>query len=439
MIRPMRGVAHIATVLVAAAIVAAPAARAGAQASPGEETSYLIRGGTVVNPGGQRMSNTNILVRNNRIVQVGGSSTSTDAKVIDAAGKFIYPGMIDANTGLGLQEVGGIATMSLRSELGQFNPHIRALVALNVESELLGVTRMNGVTSVVTSPTGGTISGQATLINTAGWTWEDLAVLRTAGIIINLPGGGGGGRGGGGGGGRGGGGAPPNPNAMAELNEFMAESKDYEARRKAGSAKLDLVYEAMRPLFSKEVPALIPAGGEAPIKAAIEFGEKWGIRVVILGGSQAWRVRALLAQKNIPVILSSIQAVPGGDDAAYDEIYAQPGLLYEAGVKFAFSTGNGSNARHVPFHAALAMAYGLPADGALKALTIWPAEILGAEKEIGSIATGKLANFFITTGDPLDLRTQVTDVFIKGRQVPDDDRHNRLYLKYKARPLPVTP
>ena len=439
MIRPMRGVAHIATVLVAAAIVAAPAPRAGAQASPGEETSYLIRGGTVVNPGGQRMSNTNILVRNNRIVQVGGSSTSTDAKVIDAAGKFIYPGMIDANTGLGLQEVGGIATMSLRSELGQFNPHMRALVALNVESELLGVTRMNGVTSVVTSPTGGTISGQATLINTAGWTWEDLAVLRTAGIIINLPGGGGGGRGGGGGGGRGGGGAPPNPNAMAELNEFMAESKDYEARRKAGSAKLDLVYEAMRPLFSKEVPALIPAGGEAPIKAAIEFGEKWGIRVVILGGSQAWRVRALLAQKNIPVILSSIQAVPGGDDAAYDEIYAQPGLLYEAGVKFAFSTGNGSNARHVPFHAALAMAYGLPADGALKALTIWPAEILGAEKEIGSIATGKLANFFITTGDPLDLRTQVTDVFIKGRQVPDDDRHNRLYLKYKARPLPVTP
>jgi len=93
----------------------------------------------------------------------------------------------------------------------------------------------------------------------------------------------------------------------------------------------------------------------------------------------------------------------------------------------------------VPFHAALAMAFGLPADGALKALTIWPAEILGAEKEIGSIATGKLANFFITTGDPLDLRTQVTDVFIKGRQVPDDDRHNRLYLKYKARPLPVTP
>lgn len=222
---------------------------------------------------------------------------------------------------------------------------------------------------------------------------------------------------------------------MTDLNEFLQESKDYDARRTAGSAKQDLVYEAMRPLFSKTVPAIIPAGSEEAIKAAIAFGEKWGMRVVIQGGSQAWKVRTLLAQKNIPVILGSIQAAPG-DEQAYDEIYAAPGLLYEAGVKFAFSTGGGANARHVAFHAALAVAYGLPSDGALKALTIWPAEILGAEKDIGSIAQGKLANFFIVTGDPLDLRTQVTDVFIKGRLVPDDDRHNRLYLKYKARPLP---
>ena len=361
--------------------------------------------------------------------------------MIDAAGKFIYPGMIDANTGIGLTEIGGIAVMNLRSELGEFNPHMRALVALNVESEILGVTRMNGVTSVVTSPTGGTISGQATLINTAGWTWEDLAVLRSAGMMINLPGvGGGGGRGGGGGGRGGEGGAAPDVAAQtAELNQFMTESKEYDARRKAGLAKSDLVYEPMRPLLNREIPAMIPANGEAAIKQVVEFGDKWGIRVVILGGTGAWRVRTMLAQKNIPVILGSIQSNPSAD-MAYDEVYAQPGLLYEAGVKFAFSTGGGSNARHVPFHAALAVAYGLPADGALKALTIWPAEILGADKEIGTIAQGKLANFFITTGDPLDLRTQVTDVFIKGRQVPDDDRHHRLYIKYKARPLPrITP
>src|SRR5690606_33066451 len=135
-------------------------------------------------------------------------------------------------------------------------------------------------------------------------------------------------------------------------------------------------------------------------------------------------------------ILSSIESVPG-NNVPYDAIYAQPGLLYEAGVKFAFSTGSGSNARHVVFHAALATAYGLPPEGALKALTIWPAEIFGAEKEIGTIEQGKLANLFITDGDPFDLRTQVAEVFIKGRQVPKDDRHHRLYLKYKARPTQV--
>lgn len=218
----------------------------------------------------------------------------------------------------------------------------------------------------------------------------------------------------------------------------MTESRDYDKSRAAGSAKLDLIYEAMRPVFNKEIPAIIPCGNEASIRAAVAFGEKWGIRVVLQGASDAWKVRKFLAEKNIAVILGGIQSAPG-DDVPYDEIYAAPGLLYDAGVKFAFSTGGGANARHVAFHAALAMAYGLSADGALKALTIWPAEILGADKEIGSIAKGKLANLFITTGDPMDLRTQVVEVFIKGRMLADDDRHSRLYAKYKSRPLPIKP
>lgn len=429
---------HLKVGTLAAALAATVSGTAAAQAGAGEEGTYLIRGGTVVNPGGQRLANTNILVRNNRIVQIGAGVTAPEAKVIDAAGKYIYPGMIDANTGIGLTEIGGIGTMNLRSEMGQYNPHMKALVALNVESELLGVTRMNGVTTVVTSPTGGVISGQAAMINTAGWTWEDLSVVKSAGMVLNLPGAGGGGGRGGGGGGRGGPAPAMNTAAqMAELEGFLTASKEYDARRKAGSTKLDLIYESMRPLLNKEIPALIPAGGEAAIKSAIEFGEKWGLRVVIVGGAQSWRVRTLLAQKNVPVILSSIQAAPNAVGTPYDEIYAQPGLLAEAGVKFAFSTGGGSNARHVPFHASLAVAYGLKPDDALKALTIWPAEIMGAQREIGSIEQGKQANFFITTGDPMDLRTQVVEVFIKGRLLADDDRHSRLYLKYKARPLPV--
>lgn len=430
---------HVVTTALCAAVMFGSSRAASAQASPGEEGPFLIKGGTVVNADGQKMPNTDILIRNNRIVAIGAGATASNAKVIDAAGKFIYPGMIDANTGIGLQEIGGFQTMNLRSEMGQFNPHMRALVALNVESEILGVTRMSGVTSVVTSPTGGAISGQAALINTAGWTWEDLAVSKSAGMMINPPGlnGGGGGRGGGGGGfGRGGGAADPAAaaKASADFDSFMSTSKQYDAARTAGTAKLDLIYEAMRPVFRQEIPAIVAANSDTAIRGAIAFGEKWGVRVVISGGNDAWKVRKLLAEKNIPVILGSIESAPG-DDVPYDVIYAQPGLLYDAGVKFAFSTGNGSNARHVAFHAALAVAYGLKPEGALKALTIWPAEILGADKEIGSIAPGKLANLFITTGDPLDLRTQVVEVFIKGRQVPDDDRHNRLYHKYKARPV----
>lgn len=424
------------TQLAALAFAAALApAIAGAQAAPGKEGTYLVRGGTVVSPDGKKTV-ADILVRDNRIAQVGPGITASDATVIDATGKFIYPGMVDANTGMGLQEIGSVQTTNFRSELGQFNPQLKALVGLNVESEMLGTTRANGVTSVVTTPTGGMISGEATLINTAGWTWEDLAVTRDAGIVFTLPGAGGGGRGGGFGGR---GGAAMNPAALAkqvaDFNDFMQLAKDYDAGRAAGSTKLDLVYESMRPLFAKKLPALVNANTESQINDAIAFGDKWGVNVVIMGGHDAWKVRKTLAQKQVPVVLSSLEQAPS-DNEPYDVIYAQPGLLYDAGVKFAFSTGSGSNSRHVAFHAALATAYGLKPEGALKALTIWPAEIFKADREIGSIERGKLANFFITTGDALDLRTQVTGVFIKGRQVPPDDRSNRLYLKYKDRPLP---
>lgn len=432
----------LAATVLAVATLHAHAPMAGAQASPGKDGTYLIKGGSVVSPDGQKTV-ANILVRNNRIAQVGPNVTANDATVIDATGKLIYPGMVDANTGIGLSEIGSVQTTNFRSEMGQFNPQLKAVVGLQVESELLGVTRANGVTTVITTPTGGAIAGEATLINTAGWTWEDLAIVRDAGIVFTLPTVGGGGRGGrGGGGGRGRGGAA-DPAAQAQLvadfNDFMQQSKEYDAGRAAGSTKLDLIYEAMRPLFAKQVPALVNANTEKQINDAVAFGDKWGVRVVIMGGKEAWKVRKTLADKKIPVVLGSIEQAPE-DDESYDEIYANPGLLYDAGVKFAFSTGQGSNSRHVAFHAALAVAYGLKPEGALKALTIWPAEIFGADKEIGSIEPGKLANFFITTGDALDLRTQVTGVFIKGRQVPDDDRSHRLYLKYKDRPLPrITP
>src|SRR4051812_27608937 len=259
------------------AVLMAFASPLAAQAGVGDDGPYLIRGATVVTGTGQTLPNTNIIVRNGRIERIGAGLTTPNAKVIEAAGKFIYPGMVDANTPIGLTEISGVQTMNLRSEMGQFNPHLRAIVALNLDSELLGVTRMSGVTTVLTSPSGGLISGQAALINTSGWTWEDIAIRQDAGIVINLPSAAAGGGRGGGRGGRGGIAGAVAGASIADLNAFMGAAKDYSTKRAANAAKPDLVYEPMRALFSKQLPALIPAEGEAGIRAAGDFGGQGGL------------------------------------------------------------------------------------------------------------------------------------------------------------------
>ena len=415
-------------------------ARASAQANPGQAGTFVIRGANVWTGTGQRLQNTNVVIRNGRIEAVGPNATVAGATEIDASGKWVYPGMIDAYTPLGLAEIEGIATMNMRSELGEYNPHMRAVVAINVESDMMAITRANGVTTAITAPSGGVISGQAALINMAGWTWEDMAVRPTAAYVVSYPAAAGFGRGGGGGGRAG---ASPTGAAataqqryeqeVADLKRVLATAKQYDAQRTAGSNEVDLTFESMRPLMNGSVPALVSANSEEQIRGAIALADTFGIKVIINGGRDAWKVRQLLAQKNVPVVLGSIQALPAAD-MPYDAVYAQPGVLVDAGVKIAFSTGSSSSARHVPFHASLAVAYGLDKDAAMKALTIWPAEMFGAGAQIGTIEAGKQANLFITTGDPLDVRSKVLDLFIKGRRVPMDDEHSKLYQKYNGRP-----
>ena len=434
-VTPRRTAVRHTSPFAAAAIAALLAAPASAQIGVGEQGTYLIRGGTVVVMPGQSLPNASVLIRDGRIAEVGANvQAPAGAQVIDATGKFVYPGMIDAYTPLGLAEIGGIATMNLRSELGDYNPHDRAIVAVNVDSEMLGITRVNGVTNAITAPSGGVIPGQAALIHTAGWTWEDMAAVSTAAYVINYPRVGGGGRGGRGGGGRGGGGGGGNAaEQLEELKDWLRTSKRYDEARTAGSSEFDIRYEAMRPLVRGEAPALVSADNEEQIRGAIALQDTFGLRVVILGGGDAWRIADEVARAGVPIVLGSIQSTPSGDEP-YDAVYAAPGVLRRAGVKIAFSTGGASDARHVPYHASLAVAYGLSKDDALRALTIWPAEMFGAAEELGSIERGKIANLFVTTGDPLDVRSQVSHVFIKGRNVPMDDRHTQFYMKYNTRP-----
>jgi imidazolonepropionase-like amidohydrolase len=411
---------------------------AAAQAGPGVDGTFVIEHASVWTGTGAPLENVNVVIRDGRIAAVGAGATAPNATVIDARGKWVYPGMINAYTPLGLAEIGGIATMNLRSELGEYNPHMRAAVALNVDSRMLGVTRANGVTNAISAPSGGVISGQAALINTAGWTTEDLAIVPSAAFIVNFP-------------------REPSANArgrgrgagsdessaltpqqrydaeVRDLHRVLATAKQYAAQRTGGSQDVDLMFESMRPLMAGDVPALVSADTETQIRGAILLADSFGIKVIINGGEEAWKVRSLLAEHRIPVVLGSIESLPGAD-LPYDAIYAQPGLLVDAGVRIAFSTGDAASARHVPFHAALAVAYGLSKDDAMKALTVWPAEMFGASDQIGTIEVGKMANLFVTTGDPLDVRSQVEALFIRGRHVPMDDAHTRLYEKYNARP-----
>jgi imidazolonepropionase-like amidohydrolase len=366
---------------------------------------------------------------------------ASGATVVDATGKFVYAGMIDSNTDLGLSEIGSVVATQDLNELGDYKPHMRALVAVNPSSELIPVTRANGVTAAITAPTGGVISGQAALIHLDGWTQEEMALKAAAGVIVRYPTTGGGGFGGFG--------APSAPDPeqdrqretnlrrqVGELHEYLYRAKAYDKGRDAGMTDVELPLEALRPLMSGEAVAIVMADSKEQIEGALRLADSLGVKIIISGGSEAWQVADQLASRNVPVILSSLTRMPGSD-AAYDEIFAQAGALHRAGVKFAFSTGDGANARHVPYHAALAVAYGLPADAAWRALTIWPAEIWGVADKIGTIEVGKSADLFVASGDPLDVRTHVSEVFIEGKRQVMDDRHTRLYQKYLNRPKPT--
>jgi imidazolonepropionase-like amidohydrolase len=421
---------------VCTAVVLAMPAALQAQALNGEDGPFLIKGGTVVTVSGATMPNTDVLIRDGRIAQVGPNlNGGAGVKEVDARGKFVYPGMFNAYTGLGLAGIGSIQTENLRSEIGDFNPNDRAIVAINVESQMIPITRANGVTHALTAPTGGLMSGQAAVINLAGWTWEDMAVKSSAAFIINYPRTGGGGGRGGGGFGRGGGGGPEQAQQqIRSLKSMLRSASEYEKARAGGATEFDLKLESLRPLMRGETIALVNADAEEQIRGAFMLADSFGLKVGIVGGEEAWKVAAELARRNVPVILGSTESTPAAD-APYDAIYAQPGVLVRAGVKIAFSTGDVSSARHVPYSAALAVAYDLPADAALKSLTLWPAQIFGIDSQLGSIETGKLANLFIADGDPLDVRTHMLDVFIAGHRMQHDDRHFELYEKWNARPV----
>ena len=428
------------------AVAACCALRIGSLPAQSSERAVVIRNATIVPVTGPRIQNGAIVLRGGQIEAVGANvSAPADARVIDGTGLLVYPGMIDAGTQLGLTEIGSVPGGDDTQELGDFNPEIVAVTAVNPHSELIPVTRVNGVTTVITSAEGGLIAGQAGLIDLTGWTPGEMAVRRQAAMVVTYPSLGGGGFGGGGGGG------PQRSDAerreeldrrTRSLRSYFADAKAYadvKGRLASGGSvrKVNQAMEAMVPVMRGEIPVIFDVTTADQIRGVLALADTFGVKVVLRGAREAWRLADTLAMRKIPVIVGPTTSVPGAEDP-YDMTYANPGVLARAGVKIVFQTSDAANSRNLPYHAALAVAYGLDADDALRALTINAAEIFGVADRYGSLEPGKVANVMVTTGDPMDVRSVVRHLFIRGQEVPLDDRHTRLYEQFKARPRAQT-
>lgn len=408
---------------------------------------YAIRDARIVPVVGPVIAKGSVHIKDGKIVAVGERiSIPGSAKVIDGKGLSVYPGLIDSGTTLGLEEIGSIQETRDITELGDFNPNAKAIVAVNPHSELIPVSRANGITTVITSPGGRLVSGQAAMINLDGWTWQEMALKPYVAMEMEYPRLGGGGRRGGGGFGQFGqqGGDAARTAAQrqvdalkAKLDEAIAYSQAKEARAKDPSLPrraTDLVLEALIPVVKGEMPVLMQANTAAEIRGAIELADKYKFKLIITGAGEAEKVASLLKEKNVPVIIGPVTEVPAREDEGYDRNFAQAAALEKAGVRFVFKTADAAYVRNLPYQPGTAAAFGLSRDEALKAVTIYPAQVFGVDKLVGSIEVGKIANIIVTDGDPLEFRTNTKYMFINGKPVDLSSRHTKLYDKFNSRP-----
>jgi imidazolonepropionase-like amidohydrolase len=410
----------------------------------------VIDGGTVHTLAGEPFVG-RVVIHDGLIAAVGPDAEApAGAATLDAAGLHVYPGMFDAFGQLGLTEVGAISATVDTTELGRFNPHLRAATAFHPASEVIPVTRANGITQAVVAPRAdrdGVIAGQAALVSLDGWTVEEMAVEPSLAMVISWP-------------------AirtrsfdfstftvretpfsearDEADEARAELARWLDAARHYARAMAASSerAHRDLRLEALAGVLDGAQPVIVVASRQRDIEAAVAFAETQGLRMILAGGEEAWKVKELLAEKKIPVILGRVQDLPAEDDDPYDRPFRNAGELAAAGISIAFGSGAGGgfgpggphSARTLPWESAMAAAYGLSRDEALAALTVHPARILGVDDRLGTIEAGKIANLFVSDGDPLEITTQVLHLVIAGREVSTDNRHHSLYKRYRARP-----
>lgn len=409
-----------------------------AMACAGSDDTFVLRNVDVYPVSAAPIKAGAVRVENGKIVEIGARvQAPAGVRVVDGKGWRVYPGLIDSGTELGLSEISDLRVTVDTSELGVFMPQLRSLVAVNPESEHFPVIRANGITSVMTFPsTGGgagnqterqIISGQAAMIHSIGWTWEEMEVKRSAAMHLVFP-------------------VLARAGVYSEakkaydqqirrLNDFFDAARRYKDQKAAAASSVrpDLKFEAMIPVLEGKVPVAITAEQERTIRDALQFAEKQKIRMILMQPRELEKVTAELKARNIPLVLGRTLELPETEDDAYDSPFTLPAEALKAGLKFAFGTFDNQIVRDLPYNAATAVAFGLPYDEALKAVTVNAAEIWGVADQIGSIEKGKWADFVLATGDPLETTTEIKALYVKGKEVDLTNRQTRLYEKYSGR------
>jgi len=380
------------------------------------------------------IQNGTVVISNGKIVAVGTNVTIPQgAEIIDCTGQWIYPGMIDAGTQLGLSEVGSDQRTQDFNEVGDIIPQMKALTAVNPNSALIPVTRVSGVTTVIASPDGDLIPGTAALVNLYGYT-PDQMYGGFEGVVMNFPH-------------TGRRGyydrrseediKKATEKSIQKLNDVWEKVTQYHKLDSALKSK-DLTYypemEALLPVMRGERALMVEANTAKDILAALKWVKEKQVKKVILTGvAEGWRVAAEIAKAGIPVVTGPVQGLPTRDYDRYDKPYANAGLMQKAGVKVALRTNQAANVRNLPYHAAFAAAYGMGREEALKSITIVPAEIFGVADKLGSIEAGKNATLLVSDGDPMETKTNIKHVFIDGWQVPMVSRQTLLYDEFLKR------
>jgi imidazolonepropionase-like amidohydrolase len=429
MVKLMKQVVFLAGILAATTALANPQIPGAPQERP-----VLLRGGDLYTISHGVLHATDLLFDNGTIVEIGRNLVAPEAaEVIDVSGRRVYPGLIAAQTSIGLVEISAVRATSDVREVGDLTPEVNAHVAYNPDSEIIPTVRSHGITTVQVTPVGQLVRGQSMLVHLDGWNKEDAGVQLVDGLALSWPatrivrGG-------------------WTPRSEEEqrkqmeeerrkLRRFFDEASAYRLAAIGGAAPDSNVrLEAMIPYLEGRLPVYVSANDYQQIVEAIAFSERYGLRMILVGGREADKAADLLRRSNIPVILGSTQALPLRQDDAYDQAYTLPARLHAAGVRFSLSHPGSWAVRNFPFQASQAVAYGLPEEVALRAMTLSAAEILGIADRQGSLEAGKRATLFVSEGDVMDtLGQNVTQMWIEGRRVDLDNRHRQFYRKYLER------